>query len=260
MEDLNDYKFNQPKFIKILVEKNVDLNAWILKPPDFDSDKEYPLLIYTYAGPGSQRIKNKWGVISNWYRLLSQNGIIIACVDNRGTEGRGADFKKYVYKKLGQLDVQDQIEAARYFGSLDFIDANRIGMYGWSYGGYMALMWLIQGNDVFKFAASVGPVIDWRFYDTIYTEAFMQTPELNKEGYELGSVMNYVNLLKGKLLLVHGMADDNVHFQNSVELVEKLIQNNKQFDTMFYPGYKHSITGKREHVFTTITNFILENL
>jgi len=224
MEDLDEYEFNQPEFIKIPVEDGVNLNGWILKPADFDSDKEYPLIIYTYAGPGSQKVKNKWGVISHWYRFLSQNGIIVACVDNRGTDGKGADFKKYVYKKLGQLDVQDQIQAAKYLASLDFIDEDRVGMYGWSYGGYMALMCLMQGNDVFKMAVSVGPVTDWRFYDTIYTEAFMQTPEFNKEGYKQGSVLNYVNLLKGKLLLVHGMADDNVHFQNSIELVDELIQ------------------------------------
>jgi dipeptidyl-peptidase-4 len=161
---------------------------------------------------------------------------------------------------LGQLDVQDQISAAKYLGSLKYIDANRIGVYGWSYGGYMSLMCLMQGNDVFKMAVSVAPVTDWRFYDTIYTECFMQTPELNPDGYELGSVMNYVDLLKGSLLLMHGMADDNVHFQNSAELVKELIRYNKQIDTMFYPGYKHSILGKKEHVFTKITDFILENL
>jgi dipeptidyl-peptidase 4 len=260
IEALDDYDFNKPEFIKIPVEDNVELNGWILKPPDFDSDKKYPLLIYTYAGPGSQKIQNKWGVISTWFRLLSQNGIIVACVDNRGTEGRGADFKKYVHKKLGQFDVQDQIQAAKYLGSLDFVDANRIGMYGWSYGGYMALMCLMQGNDVFNLAVSVAPVTDWRYYDTIYTEIFMQTPSLNKEGYELGSVMNYVDLLKGELLLIHGMSDDNVHFQNSAELAKELVRNNKQFECMFYPGSKHSILGKREHVFTKITDFILENL
>jgi dipeptidyl-peptidase-4 len=191
---------------------------------------------------------------------FSQYEIIVACIDNRGTEGRGADFKKYVYKKLGQLDVQDQIKAAKYLSNFDYIDAERIGMYGWSYGGYMSPMCLMQGNDIFKLAVSVGPVTDWRYYDTIYTERYMQTPILNKKGYELGSILNYVNLLKGKLLIIHGMADDNVHFQNSAELVKVLIRNNKQFDTMFYPGYKHGISGKKEHVFTKITNFILENL
>lgn len=257
---LNEFNLNVPELLEIPIDDDIDLNAWMLKPIDFEKDKKYPLLIYTYGGPGSQKVRNKWGINSLWYHILSQKGIIIACVDNRGTDGRGADFKKYVYKRLGQLDVKDQISAAKYFASLNYIDENRIGIYGWSYGGYMAPMCLMQGNEVIKLAVAVGPVTDWKFYDTIYTERYMQTPILNKEGYELGSVMNYVSLLKGKLLLIHGMADDNVHFQNSVELVGELIRQNKQFETMFYPGYKHSIIGKRKHVFTKITNFITENL
>jgi len=260
MAVLKEFDFSEPEFFKIPLNEKEQLNGWILKPRDFDPKKEYPLLICSYGGPGSQKVKNEWGSVPYWCRLLSQNDVIIACVDNRGTEGRGADFKKYVYKKLGHLDVQDQIDAARYLGSLEYIDENKIGMYGWSYGGYMSLMCLLQGNDVFKLAVSVAPVTDWRYYDSIYTECFMQTPELNPQGYELGSVMNYVELLKGKLLLIHGMADDNVHFQNSAELTKELIRQNKQFDMMFYPGYKHSITGKKEHVFKKITDYILENL
>ncbi len=254
------YNLGIPEFIDVHTENKQELNGWMLKPPDFNSDHKYPLLIYTYGGPGSQSIKDKWGRVSLWLHSLAQNGYVIACADNRGTEGRGAEFKKSVYKKLGQIDVEDQIAAAKYFASLDFIDENRIGMYGWSYGGYMAAMCLLQGNDVFKVAVSVAPVTDWRFYDSIYTECFMQTPKLNPQGYEMGSVMNYVNRLEGKLLLIHGMTDDNVHFQNSVELTDELIRQNKQFDTMFYPGYKHSITAKKEHVYTKINNFILNNL
>lgn len=256
---IKDYNFGSPDFFKIPVDE-VELNGWILKPNDFDAEKEYPLLIYTYGGPGSQKVKNEWRTVSSWFRFLVQNGIIVACVDNRGADGRGAEFKKYVYKKLGQLDVADQIKAAEYLAQLNYVDSERIGMYGWSYGGYMAAMCLLQGNEVFKLAVSVAPVTDWRYYDTIYTEAFMQTPELNKEGYKLGSVMHYADLLKGKLLLIHGMADNNVHFQNSAELVKALVGFDKQFDCMFYPGSKHSIFGKRDHVFTKITNFILENL
>ena len=260
IEDLGSYDLGIPEFLPIPIEENINLNAWILKPFDFDSDKEYPLLIYTYGGPGSQKVLNKWGIISMWYHLLSQKGIIVACIDNRGTDGRGADFKNYVYKKLGQLDVQDQIQAAKYLSTFDYIDETRIGMYGWSYGGYMSPMCLMQGSDIFKLAVSVAPVTDWKFYDTVYTERYMQTPALNKEGYELGSLLNYINLLKGKLLLIHGMSDDNVHFQNSAELAKELVRYKKQFDSMFYPGSKHGILGKREHVFTKITNFILENL
>ena len=264
MEVLASYNLSSPEFLQVPTKDNVLLNAWILKPYEFDSDKEYPLFIYTYGGPGSQKVQNKWGIISMWYHLLSQKGIIVACVDNRGTEGRGAEFKKYVYKKLGQLDVKDQITAAKYFSSLDYIDENRIGMYGWSYGGYMAPMCLMQGNEVIKLAVAVAPVTDWKFYDTIYTERYMQTPVLNKEGYELGSILNYVNLLKGKLLLIHGMADDNVHFQNSAELVKEMVKQNKDFDVMFYPDRNHGIRGgglyTREHVYNKITTFILENL
>ena len=263
-EILDSYKLSTPEFMKIPTEDNVLLNAWILKPIELELNKEYPLLVFTYGGPGSQRVKNKWGVISYWFQFLSQNGIIVACIDNRGTEGRGTNFKKYVYKKLGQLDVHDQIQAAIYLASLNYIDEDRVGMYGWSYGGYMAPMCLMQGSEIFKVAVAVAPVTDWRFYDTIYTERYMQTPNLNKEGYELGSILNYVNLLKGKLLLIHGMADDNVHFQNSAELVKELVKQNKDFDTMFYPDRNHVIRGgglfTREHVFNKITSFILENL
>lgn len=264
MEVLHSYKISSPEFFEVKIDDRLKLNGWILKPPDFDSDKQYPLLIYSYGGPGSQKVLNEWGKVSLWFHLLSQNGIIVACIDNRGTEGRGAEFKKVVYKKLGQIDVDDQIRAAKYLADFDYIDKNRIGIYGWSYGGYMSAMCLLKGNDIFKLAVSVAPVSDWRFYDTIYTERYMQIPELNADGYEQGSVMNYVNQLNGKLLLIHGMADDNVHLQNSIELSRALIIQNKQFESMFYPDRKHSIrrgsSNTREHLYRLITRFIFENL
>jgi len=262
---LNDYSLSRYEFFTFTASDGIQLNGYMLKPPDFDANKKYPVLTYSYGGPGSQTVQNQWdGRRSLWFQMLAENGYIIVSVDNRGTGARGAAFKKATYKNMGNLEVKDQIEAAKYLGSLSYIDKNRIGMFGWSYGGFMAALCLFKGNDVFKAAISVAPVSHWKFYDSIYTERYMQTPQLNSQGYNSTGPLHFVKDLKGSLLLIHGTADDNVHFQNSVTLVNELIKQNKQFQTMFYPGRYHGIRegakNTQDHIYTLMTNFILEKL
>jgi dipeptidyl-peptidase-4 len=254
----------KPEFITIKTKEEIELNGWLLKPADFSGDKKYPLLMLVYGGPGSQKVIDCWHFFNLWHQYLVQNGYIVACIDNRGTGGKGEDFKKCVYKKLGDLEVRDQIEAARYFAQLEYIDGKRIGIWGWSYGGYMSTLCILKGGDIFKTAVAVAPVTSWRFYDTIYTERYMQTPALNPQGYEESAPINYAKDLEGDYLIIHGTSDDNVHFQNTVTMVEKLITHNKQFQIMIYPGRYHSIqnitTDTREHLFTLISNFIFTSL
>ncbi|GAB6283233.1 MAG: S9 family peptidase [Ignavibacterium sp.] len=263
MSVFKDYGFSQMEFLKFTTSDGVELNAAMIKPVDFDSTKKYPVLFYNYSGPGSQIVQDRWGSINHlWHEILAQRGFIIFMLDNRGTGGRGKAFKNLVYKNLGNWEVNDQIEGAKYLSTISYVDTARIGIWGWSYGGYMSALTLLKGADYFKVAVSVAPVTDWRFYDDIYTERFMSLPELNPEGYEKSSVLNYTDKLKGKLLLIHGTGDDNVHFQNSVALVKKLISENKQFQTMYYPEKDHGIYGgmTRIQLFNMITDFILKNL
>ncbi|MBU2444628.1 MAG: S9 family peptidase [Bacteroidetes bacterium] len=260
---LEEYAFAPPEFLSFSTSDGVQLNAMIIKPKDFDPSKKYPVLVYNYSGPGSQIVRNAWqGGQYLWYQMLAQEGYIIFMLDNRGTGGRGKSFKNIVYKNLGHWEVNDQIEGAKYLITLPYVDGERIGIWGWSYGGYISALTIMEGNEYFKSAVAVASVTDWKFYDTIYTERYMSTPQLNPDGYERGSILNKVDKLKGKLLLIHGTADDNVHFQNTVVLVEELVKANKQFQVMFYPGKNHGISGgkTREQLFTMITNFIRENL
>ncbi|MBI4649405.1 MAG: S9 family peptidase [Bacteroidia bacterium] len=258
---IKEYSFVSKEFITVKSD-NEELNAWMLKPPDFEQSKKYPVLMYVYGGPGSQTVLNSWSHDIIWYQYLAQNGYIIVSVDGRGTGGRGEKFKKMIYKQLGNYEIIDQINAAKFLGELPYIDASRIGIWGWSYGGYVAAMCLFKGADIFKAAISVAPVTDWKFYDNIYTERFMQRPEDNPDGYDNGSLLKYVENLKGKFLLVHGTADDNVHFQNSMELAGELISANKQFDVFFYPNSNHGMNGKnaRWHLYEKMSNFIFNNL
>ncbi len=251
------------EFINFDTEKGVNLNAWILKPADFDPNKKYPVFMYLYGGPGSQQVTDGWkGQNYWWFQMLAQEGYIVACVDNRGTGARGQEFKKMTYLKLGHYETIDQIDAAKYLGSLPYTDASRIGIFGWSYGGYMSSLCILKGNDVFKAAIAVAPVTSWKWYDTVYTERYMRTLEENKEGYEDNSPIYFADQLKGNYLLVHGMGDDNVHWQNSVEMANALIAANKQFDTYYYPNRNHGIFGgpTRLHLYTKMTNFLLEKL
>ncbi len=260
---LDEYVVSPMSFFTFRTTDGVDLNGWMIKPHDFDPAKKYPVLMYVYGGPGSQTVRNSWGG-SNflWYQLLAQKGYVIASVDNRGTGARGVDFKKITYKNLGKWETNDQAEAARYLGGLSYVDASRIGIWGWSYGGYMTLMAMTTAADVFSTGVSVAPVSNWKFYDTIYTERYMQTPELNPAGYEASAPTEHADGLTGKLLEIHGTADDNVHWQNTVTMVSELEKAGKQFETAFYPGGRHGIaSGKvRAQLFTKITDFILENL
>ena len=243
--------------------KDTELNAWMIKPPNFDETKEYPLLMIVYGGPGSQQVTNSFGWTNfYWHQMLAQNGYIIACVDNRGTGGKGADFKKMTYKQLGKFETIDQINAAKYFGSLSYIDNKRIGIQGWSYGGYMSSLAITKGADVFSLAIAVAPVTNWRYYDNIYTERYMQTPKENASGYDENSPINHVEKLKGKYLLVHGSADDNVHVQNTMEMISALVKANKQFELFIYPDKNHGIYGgnTRLHLYQKMTDFIYTNL
>jgi dipeptidyl-peptidase-4 len=252
-----------PEFITVPGADGVELNAYIIKPADFDPAREYPLLMFVYGGPGSQTVRDAWGGGNYlWYQMLARAGYLVASVDNRGTGARGRDFKKQTYMMLGQYESDDQIAAARHFASLPYVDGDRIGIWGWSYGGYMSLMSIFRGQGVFKAAISVAPVTDWRLYDTIYTERFMRTPQENEGGYDKGAPLSYVGDFEGKLLVVHGTGDDNVHAQNTVQLIQKLELEGKQFDMRLYPNKTHSITGgtTRVNLFEYFTEWLMENL
>ena len=257
-----DFNLTKKEFFTIKTE-DAELNAWMIKPPNFDENKEYPLFMFLYGGPGSQQVTNSFGWTNYyWHQMLAQKGYIVACVDNRGTGGKGSEFKKMTYKELGKYETIDQINAAKYFGKLNYIDANRIGIQGWSYGGYMSSLAITKGADVFSLAIAVAPVTNWRYYDNIYTERYMQTPQENASGYDENSPINHVDKLKGHYLLVHGSADDNVHVQNTMEMISALVNANKQFDLFIYPDKNHGIYGgnTRYHLYKKMTDFILENL
>ncbi|MFV9551888.1 S9 family peptidase [Algibacter sp. PT7-4] len=259
---LSDYVTSKKEFSTIHVNGN-DLNMWMIKPANFDASKKYPLLMYQYSGPGSQQVANRWNSANDyWYQHLAQQGYIIACVDGRGTGFKGANFKKITQNQLGKYEVEDQIQAAKQLGELPYIDASRMGIWGWSFGGFMSSNCLFKGNDVFKMAIAVAPVSSWRFYDSIYTERYMTTPQENASGYDDNSPINHVEKLKGDFLLVHGSGDDNVHLQNTMRLAEALIQADKQFDWAVYPDKNHGIYGgnTRLHLYKKMTHFIHETL
>ncbi|WP_040756140.1 S9 family peptidase [Winogradskyella psychrotolerans] len=259
---LEGYVMSEKEFSTISVNGN-DLNMWTIKPKDFDPNKTYPLFMYQYSGPGSQQVANRWNSTNDyWYQMLAQQGYIVVCIDGRGTGFKGADFKKLTQNELGKYEVEDQIEAAKQLGKRDYIDAERIGIWGWSYGGFMSSNALFKGNDVFKMAIAVAPVTSWRFYDSIYTERYMTTPQENPTGYDENSPINHVDKLKGDFLLIHGTGDDNVHVQNTMRMVEALIQADKQFEWMIYPDKNHGIYGgnTRLHLYKKMTDFIHRTL
>ena len=262
-DKLKEYNLPTKDFFVLKTAKGNELNAWILKPKDFDPSKKYPVFMYQYSGPGSQQVNNDWNNTDDyWFLSLTQQGYIVVCVDGRGTGFKGADFKKVTQKELGKYEVEDQIDAAKVIGNYPYVDKSRIGIFGWSYGGFMASNCIFQGADVFKMAIAVAPVTNWRFYDSIYTERYMQTPQENANGYDTNSPINHVDKLKGKFLLIHGSADDNVHVQNSMQMMEALIQANKQFDSQIYPDKNHGIYGGKTRIqlYNKMTNFIKENL
>jgi dipeptidyl-peptidase-4 len=258
------YNFSKEEFFKFTTEDNVELNGYMIKPKDFDPNKKYPVLMYVYGGPGSQTVLNSWGWFNYaWFQMLAQKGYIVVSVDNRGTGARGQEFKKMTYLQLGKYETQDQINATKYLASIPYIDGKRIGIFGWSYGGYMSSLCMTKGADNFKTGIAVAPVTNWKYYDNIYTERYMRTPQTNNDGYEDNSPINHTKLLKGKFLLVHGIADDNVHVQNSMDLITALVKNNKQFEMQFYPNSDHGIHAGRNtrlHLYIKMTDFILDNL
>ncbi|WP_298303009.1 S9 family peptidase [Flavobacterium sp.] len=263
VDKLKKYDLPTKEFFELTTEKGHKLNAWMIKPKDFDATKKYPVFMYQYSGPGSQEVANNWLDTNDmWFLMLSQQGYIIACVDGRGTGYKGAAFKKCTQKELGKFEVEDQIDAAKVIGNYAYVDKSRIGIFGWSYGGFMSSNCLFKGADVFKMAIAVAPVTNWRFYDSIYTERYMTTPQENASGYDDNSPINHVSKLKGNFLLIHGTADDNVHVQNSMQMIEELVQANKQFDWAIYPDKNHGIFGGKTRIqlYNKMTNYIKEKL
>jgi dipeptidyl-peptidase-4 len=252
-----------PSFFSFITSDGVRLNGWMIRPPDFDQTRRYPVLIYAYGGPGSQTATDSWqGTRYLWHQSLAAQGYIVASVDNRGTGGRGRDFKNLVHLNLGRWEANDQVEAARHLGGLPYVDASRIGIWGWSYGGYLTALTLMKGGELFRAGMAVAPVVDWRLYDTIYTERYMLTPAENPDGYRESAPLAHAAGLVSDFLLVHGSGDDNVHFQNSVMLAARLQAEKKQFDFMMYPGQTHSISAGTApiHLFTMLSDWVLEHL
>ena len=261
-EKLSEVELTKKEFFKINVN-GTDLNAWKILPSNFEATKKYPVLMYVYGGPGINTVNDAWeGSNYFWFQLLASKGYIIISVDNRGTGARGEAFKKITYLQLGKYETEDQIACAKYLSTLPYIDGSRIGIFGWSYGGYMSSLCITKGADIFKTAIAVAPVTNWRYYDNIYTERYMQTPQENAAGYDENSPINHVEKLKGNYLLIHGMADDNVHYQNTTEMISALVNANKQFTQMPYPNKNHGIYGgnTRLHLYNLMTNFIINNL
>ena len=247
----------------------LEMETWRILPPDFDPNKKYPVLIYVYGGPGHQTVMNSWNHSDyDWMQILAQNGIICVSINNRGGGARGQEFKKMTYQQLGKYETEDMITLAKYMASQPYVNPEKIAIYGWSYGGFMATSGITKGADYISTAVAVAPVTNWRYYDNIYTERFMRTPQENPSGYDDNSPINFVDKLKGNYLLCHGSGDDNVHFQNAMELIKALISEGKQFDLMVYPNKDHSIYGRYEqegndvrmHLFEKINNFLFENL
>jgi dipeptidyl-peptidase-4 len=257
---LKKYTYAPKEFIKIETKDGTELNAWMLKPANFDANKKYPVLMTQYSGPNSQEVLNSWSF--GWEYLLAQEDFIVVCVDPRGTGARGEAFRKVTYLQLGKYESDDMVEAANYLASLAYVDKTKVGIWGWSFGGFMTLLSLEKGNGVFRTGISVAPVTNWRYYDNIYTERFMRTPQENASGYDNNSPINLVNNLQGKLFLIHGMADDNVHFQNSVEFIAAAIEANKDIRVMVYPNRNHGISGgnTRWYLYSQMHNFLLKEL
>ena len=262
LNKLDAYEIVPKEFTTITINGN-DLNMWMIKPADFDPSKEYPLMMFQYSGPGSQQVANRWmGSNDYWHQMLASQGVIVACVDGRGTGFKGRDFKKSTYLNLVKYETEDQIAVAKKLSELPYIDEDKTGIWGWSFGGHMSTNALLKGNEVFEMAIAVAPVTSWRFYDTIYTERFLRTPQENPEGYDNESPFNYPELLKGDYLLVHGSGDDNVHVQNTMRMAEALIQADKQFEWAIYPDRNHGIYGgnTRKHLYRKMTDFVIEKL
>ena len=255
-----------PEFFSFTTNDGVKLDGWMVKPANFSPSKKYPVIMFQYSGPGSQQVVNSWGIGSMgqgalFDRYLAQEGFIVVCVDGRGTGGRGSAFEKSIYLQLGKLESQDQVATARYLASLPYVDGNNIGIWGWSFGGFNTLMSMSTGDKVFKAGVSVAPPTSFRYYDTIYTERYMRTPKENGKGYD-DNAMTRAHNLHGALLICHGLADDNVHPQNTFEYAEALVQADKDFKELYYTNRNHGIYGgnTRNHLLRQITNFFKDQL
>ena len=261
---MREYGFGEAAFIRIPNTKGDTLNGWMLKPSGFDPGKKYPVLFCNYGGPGSQQVANRFGAVSTWHQLLAQKGFIVVSVDNTGTGYRGEEFKKKTYLQLGKFEIEDQIDAATELGKLPWVDKTKIGHWGWSYGGFMSSLAITKGAAVFSAAVAVAPVTSWRFYDNIYTERYMRTPKENPAGYDDNSPINHTEKIKGKYLIIHGTADDNVHFQNATQMITALVKNNVDFESAYYPNKNHGISGMADnttfHLWSKKTNWILKVL
>lgn len=261
---IEEYGYGKAEFIKVPNSKGDTLNGWMLKPANFDPAKKYPVLFCNYGGPGSQQVANRFGAVSSWHQMLAQKGFIVVSVDNTGTGFRGEEFKKKTYLQLGKFEIEDQIDAAKWIGKMPFVDNNNIGHWGWSYGGFMSALAITKGNEVFSAAVSVAPVTSWRYYDNIYTERYMRTPQENPSGYDDNSPINHTDKIKGKYLIIHGTADDNVHFQNATQMITAMVKSNIDFESAYYPNKNHGIGGQLDnttfHLWSKMTNWILENM
>lgn len=259
-EKLDQYTISPKSFFSFKTSEGIELNGWMIKPLNFDENKKYPVVMTQYSGPNSQEVLDEWAV--NWYNYLAQEGFVVACIDPRGTGARGEDFRKVTYMQLGKYESDDQIEAAKYLGSLPYVDASNISIWGWSYGGFMSLLCLEKSGDIFKAGIAVAPVTHYKFYDSVYTERFMRTPKENPDGYNDNAPLNHPEGITGRLLIVHGSADDNVHYQNTMEMAEALVQAGKQFDMAIYTNRNHSIYGEntRMHLYQRMTDFFNTNL
>ncbi len=251
----------QKEFFQFKTSEGVELNGYMLKPPGFDTNKKYPVVMTQYSGPNSQQVADNWGR-KGWNEYLAQKGFLVVCVDPRGTAARGEEFRKCTYMQLGKYESDDQVETAKYLGTLPYVDKNNIAIWGWSYGGFMTLLTMEKGGSLFKAGIAVAPVTSWRFYDTVYTERYMRTPEENPDGYDDNSPLNHAGDIKGRLLIIHGSADDNVHVQNTFEMTEQMVQSNIQFDMAIYTNRNHGIRGGNTtmHLYTKMTNFLKNQL
>lgn len=264
-EKMSEYALGKAEFIRIPNSKGDTLNGWMLKPVNFDPDLKYPVLFCNYGGPGSQQVANRFGAVNFWHQMLAEKGFIVVSVDNTGTGYRGEEFKKKTYLQLGKYEIEDQVDAAKYLeNNFSYVDKNNIGHWGWSYGGFMSSLAITKGADVFTAAVAVAPVTSWRYYDNIYTERYMRTPQENPKGYDDNSPINFTDKIKGKYLIIHGTGDDNVHFQNSVQMITALVKSNVDFESGYYPNKAHGISGSADnttfHLWSKMTNWILENL
>jgi dipeptidyl-peptidase-4 len=259
-ERLKEYQLGTKQFFTFKNPDGVELNGWMLKPANFDPAKKYPVLMTQYSGPNSQQVLDSWQV--GWDDYMAQEGFIVACVDPRGTGARGEEFRKMTYMQLGKYESDDQVSAAKYLQTLPFVNQDRIAIWGWSYGGFMAALCMEKGADVFHAGISVAPVTNWRFYDSIYTERYMRTPQENPDGYDDNSPLSFADKIKGNYLIIHGSADDNVHLQNTMEFTERMVQAGVQFDMAVYTNRNHSIYGgnTRMHLYTRLTNWLKNKL